>query len=133
MEVPKFSKKLMLAAAVVILLNFSNCKYDDGPAVSLLTKTMRLTGEWEVVEIDNENLDDVRVYLEFEKDGDFTIRASYDGYSYSIEGDWEWESGKDVVEVTVEGDKEEYEILRLTNKELWFEDEDNQEWQCEKE
>ncbi|MCD4791703.1 MAG: hypothetical protein K8R54_00590 [Bacteroidales bacterium] len=131
MKVQKFSKKLMFAAAVVILLNFSNCKYDDGPAVSLLTKTMRLTGEWEVIEIDNENV--YGLYLEFEKDGDFTFTYSYDGYSYSYEGDWEWESGKEAIEITVDGEKEEFDILRLTNKELWFEDENNNEWQCEKE
>ncbi|KAF5433723.1 hypothetical protein C5S36_05990, partial [Candidatus Methanophagaceae archaeon] len=49
------------------------------------------------------------------------------------EGDWEWESGKEAIEITVDGEKEEFDILRLTNKELWFEDENNNEWQCEKE
>ena len=130
----KTNKKLMLAAAVVIMLNFSSCeKYEDGPMFSLNTKTARLTGEWEVVEIDsNDPMEDVKLTLEFEKDGDFSFGFSYDGYSYSYEGEWEWESGKESIEVEIDGDKTEWEILRLTNDELWFEDENGQEWQCEK-
>jgi hypothetical protein len=132
----KQSKKLMLAAAVVIMLNFSSCgKYEDGPMFSLKTKTARLTGEWEVIEIDKEKLSDegFKLILEFEKDGDFSFEYLYDSYSYSYDGEWEWESDKESIEVSVEGDKMEWDILRLTNSELWFEDEYGEEWKCEKE
>jgi len=122
----------MLAAAVVIALNFSSCKkYEDGPMFSLRTKTARLTGTWEVVKIDGENPDG-KLILEFEKDGDFTATFDYGSYSCSSEGVWEWASKKESLEITVDGDKTEFDILRLTNKELWFEDEDNAEWKCEK-
>lgn len=131
----KTNKKLMLAAAVVIILNFSSCKkYEDGPVFSLKTKTARLTGEWEVVQIDNEKpIDGGKVLLEFDKDGDFSLSIKYGTYSYSYDGEWEWVSGKESIEVDLDGETIEWDVLRLTNDELWLEDEDNNEWECEKE
>lgn len=135
------NNKLVLAACVVVLLNLSSCKkYEDGPSLSLKSKNSRLTGEWEVDEIDNVSPSvgfGGTMILEFEKDGDFsyTTSYSYDGasYSYSYEGEWEWEDGKKSVEIDIDSeDKTEFEILKLTNKEFWFEDEDGQEWHCEK-
>ena len=139
----KTGKKLMLAlstaAVVVIMLSFSSCKkYDDGPMFSLKTKTARLTkGEWEVVEVANHDIVDGKMEMEFDKDGDFTTTYtySYDGESQttSYKGEWEWESGKESIEVRYEGgEKEEFEILRLTNDEFWFEDEDGDEYILER-
>ena len=127
------NKKLLLAAAVVIMLNFSSCsKYEDGPAFSLKTKTARLSGDWEVVEINNNA--STGMTLEFEKDGDFSLDVDYGyGYNYSYDGEWEWESGKESVEIDITGTTMEWDILRLTDDELWFEDENGQEWKCEKE
>lgn len=133
------NKKLLLAATVVIVLNFSSCrKYEDGPVLSLKSKTGRLTGEWVVEEIDNVNISGFgSITLEFERDGDFTFGLSYSyygySYSYSEDGQWAWEDNKEAISVVVNGATEEWEIQRLTNKELWFEDESGQEWQCEKE
>lgn len=129
----KTNKKLMLAAAVVIMLNFSSCKkYEDGPAFSLKSKTARLTGEWEVVQVDGQKPDDGELILEFEKDGDFKSTYDYGSYSYSYKGDWEWENGKESIDIEIDGDKTELDIKRLTNKELWFEDDSNQDWECKK-
>jgi len=131
----KPNKKLMLAATIITMLNFQSCsKYEDGPAFSLTSKTFRLVGEWEVEEVKgtDEYDDEVTLTIEFEKDGDFSFGYSYDGYSYSYDGEWKWESGKDEIEVEIDGLKTEWEILRLTNDELWFEDEDGYEWRCEK-
>lgn len=132
----KHSKKLMFAAAIVIMLNFYSCStYEEGPAFSLRSKTARLTGEWEVDKIDGDNPDG-NLYMEFEDDGDFemTIEYSYYGstYSYGYDGEWEWEDNKESVEIEVQGDKQEWEITMLTNDELWFEDENNYEYECEK-
>jgi hypothetical protein len=131
--------KLLLAAAVVTMLNFSSCKkYEDGPAFSLKTKTARLTGEWEVVSVVNAGvvLNDTDLFLEFDKDGDFTYKMEYEyygsTYSYSVDGDWEWGDGKETLEVTIDNEKTEWEIKRLTNSEFWFEDEDGSEWELDK-
>ena len=132
------NKKIMLAASLVVLLNLSSCKkYDDGPSFSLKSKNGRLTGEWTVDEINKVKTVGSTITLEFEKNGDFSFGSSYSyygySYSYSYDGEWDWEDGKKSVEVSIDGeDKTEWEILRLTNKELWFEDEDGQEWHCEK-
>jgi hypothetical protein len=127
-----FNSKLMLAAAVVIVLNFSSCKkYEDGPMFSLLTKKARLTGEWEVVKIAGES-PDVKLILEFEKNGDFNVSYSYGSYSDTQSGDWDWVSGKEAVKVTLDGEDTQFDILRLTNKEFWFEDDQNDKYECEK-
>jgi len=128
----------MLAASLVVLLNLSSCKkYEDGPSFSLKSKNGRLTGEWTVDEIDKEKQVGSTLTLEFEKNGDFSYKYSYtDSYgnsSYSYDGEWDWEDGKKSVEVTIAGQpKTEWEILKLTNKELWFEDDYGSEWHCEK-
>ena len=132
------TKNLLLAATIVTILNYSNCKkYEDGPKFSLKTKKTRLTGEWEVVYINGESPDnDAELIMEFEKDGDFVMSYEYDygtySYSYSYKGEWEWKDDKERIEIDVNNTKIEFEILRLTNDELWFEDEDGQEWELEK-
>jgi hypothetical protein len=133
-------KNLVLGAAVVTILNYSSCKkYEDGPAFSLKSKTGRLTGEWELVEIRGSGDDDLSgldYSFEFEKGGDFQVDLSYSysgySFSYSYKGDWEWGSDKESIEVTADGDRTEFDVLRLTNKELWVEDDWNDEWRFEK-
>ena len=137
------NRKLMLAAAVVIMLNFNSCgKYEDGPKFSLKSKTSRLVGEWEVIKIDNDKFTDESLYLEFEKDGDFslTYEYDYDGTTerYTYDGDWEWDSKKEVIEMKFDDndlDKLDFEVKRLSKDELWFESDDGdykQDWECEK-
>ena len=135
------NKKLMLVGALAILLNVSSCsKYEDGPMFSLKTKISRLTGvDWEVIEVDNVDVSNgYKMILDFDKDGDFTITSSYPSgygydYDYSITGEWQWEDGKETIELELDGETIEWEILRLTKDEFWFEDEDRQEWICEEE
>lgn len=51
--------KLILAASAVTILNFNSCsKYEEGPAFSLIPKNNRLVGEWELVKMDGENIED---------------------------------------------------------------------------
>ncbi len=123
----KKSKKhvsLLMAATLVVVINFSSCKkYDDGPSLSLRTKKSRLAGEWEVVEINGQSQSNsgYDMIWEFEKDGDFKFTYEYGSYSYSMSGDWEFESDKEVLELQLDGDNVEFDIKRLTNKELWLE------------
>lgn len=127
-------RTLFLAATVVTILNFQSCgKYEDGPAFSLRSKTSRITGEWEVVQIGSDVYpqNGYSIEFEFEKDGDFTFTYSYDGYSYSYLGEWEFSSDKEELDLIVDGSVETFEIKRLTNKELWLEDDTNQEWKLE--
>lgn len=137
------SRNLLMAAAVVTMLNFNSCKkYEDGPGFSLKSKKGRLAGDWEVVKIEGSNGqnyldgDGYELEFEFDKDGDFKYKQkySYDGYSYtySYKGDWEFSSDKEELEIDLDnGPALEFEIKRLTNSELWLEDQDGNEWELE--
>lgn len=140
----KRNKRLLLVGSLAILLNFSSCsKYEDGPMFSLKTKKSRLTGaDWEVVRMGETYMESPnKIILDFDKDGDLKVTSTNSYYEYGDSytdtytslGEWEWEDGKESIEITIEGYVTEWEILRLTSDELWFEDEDRNEWQCEAE
>lgn len=127
-----------VAAASVMAFNLSSCKYEDGPKFSLRTKKARLVGEWDVVRIGNQIYpsNGYSLEFEFEKDGDmrFTYSYNYGGYSYSYSyaGDWEFSSDKEDLELIMGGTVQTFEIKRLTNKEVWLEDNsDNTEWRLD--
>lgn len=133
----KPTRNLLLLAVVVTMLNFQSCsKYEDGK-FSLRSKTNRLTGEWEVVDVQGSDLSNSEITFDFEKEGDFeiTVEYSYYGYSYtySQSGDWSFEDNKETLEIELDGeDAQEFEIKRLTNSELVLEDEYGDEWELEK-
>jgi len=129
---------LLLAATMITVLNFHSCKkYDDGPSFTLRTTTARLTGEWEIVRIGSEIYpqNGYSLEFEFEKNGDFAYKYSYSSsgqnYSYSYGGEWEFSSDKENIEIILNGSVLDFEINRLTNKELWIES-DAVEWKLEK-
>ena len=132
------NKNYIIILSLVIVFSSTSCsKYEDGPAFSLRTKKDRLVGVWELDEYNNENIDNEYVIeWEFEKDGDFSQTQTYSyngsGYSYSYSGDWEFENNKEDIEITLFNDSEDFEILRLTNDELWLEDSNGNEWEFEK-
>ncbi|MFB1013607.1 MAG: copper resistance protein NlpE N-terminal domain-containing protein [Bacteroidia bacterium] len=129
---------IVAIATAVVIFNFTSCKYEDGPNISLRSKKARLTGEWEVKFIDGAGMigNDMEITLEFDKDGDLEFNQTYsdygNSYTYSQKGEWEWEDGKQSLEITLDGNKQEWEITRLTNKEFEFEDEGNNKWELEK-
>ena len=88
--------KFIMVLVIIVVLNLQSCgKYDEGPAISLQSKTARLAQTWDLAEIDGETpiedlfdsysysgttivLNDVNVEFDFQDDGDFEIDASYD-------------------------------------------------------
>ena len=136
----KTQNTLLLAATAVTVLNFQSCSKNEdaqgetGPLY--LFKTIRLTGEWEVVKLYGQNVPSgYEITMEFERDGDLTYSYSYSfygiSYSYSYDGKWEWKDNKKSIEIELGGYTMEFEILRLTKKILIFED-NNGEWELEK-
>ena len=133
-------------ASAVILFNFSSCGYEDGPAISLRSKNGRLIGTWnaeiiagEIVQSNpNEKLEFI---MEFEKDGDLKATYSYSytyygqtyDYSYSYLGSWEWKENKNELLLDVDGELIYAEVLKLTNDEFSFEDNDGEKWEFVKE
>lgn len=127
-------KKFRLLIATVLLtsaaMTVSSCgKYDEGPGFTLLTKKMRLTGEWDTKEyVDgssgNTTADNSDAYVTIDKDGTYT----YTDGSTSTTGTWDFSSDKERLKVTYTSGSfsisDESIILRLTNKELWLKDPD---------
>ena|SRR6218665_353353 len=126
-------KNVKMLLAVVMLgtatVGLSSCgKYEEGPGMSLLTKKMRITGEWdlkETVEPDGDvDADNSSDYVTFDKDGTWT----YTSGSVSQKGEWAFSSGKEKLKVSYPFGgvtvNSESTIIRLTNKEMWLKDGD---------
>ncbi|MAW21693.1 MAG: hypothetical protein CMD16_04800 [Flavobacteriales bacterium] len=134
----KVSNKVLLAGGLATAIGISGCKkYEDGPMFSLLTKKQRLTGEWEAKKVivdgvNQINQNNMELELEFDSDGDFKLKSTYDytytnyygqtttyTYNNQVTGDWEFSNDKEEIELEYdEGGREDWEITRLTNKEL---------------
>ncbi len=112
---------LFLSIAVIISLAITSCgKYEDGPGFSLLTKTARMTNTWELKSVDGETISAGLTVLEFKKDGEATF--SYGGFGTET-GTWEFSDDKEDLLLDFDGYIETFKIRRLTNKELWLEEE----------
>jgi hypothetical protein len=125
---------LTLAGATAV--GVSGCgKYEDGPNFSLRSKKARVVGDWnvksigsQVFSVQNQGGIDYgyTMNLEFDKNGSVTTSMEYTygsyNYSYSYAGDWDFSSNKEHLLLTIDGDTDTMEIKRLTNKEMWLDD-----------
>lgn len=149
------TKQISLTAicSAAVIFNLSACKYEDWPAFSLRTKDGRLIGKWEAQKFDGEippddEINKIEIVVEFEKDGDLVTEISYfysynyNGqtysydYSYKYLGSWDWSKGKEELEINLDvdydGDEFDAEVLRLTNEELSFTDENGDKYEFTK-
>lgn len=111
---------LFLSIAVIISLAITSCgKYEDGPGFSLLTKTARMTNKWELKSVDGEIIPAGEAVLDLKKDGSMSINE--DGYI--TDGSWDFSNDKEDLHLTIFGEGIVFKIRRLTNKELWLENE----------
>ena len=116
----KTKNYLFLSIAVIISLAITSCgKYEDGPGFSLLSKTARMTNKWELKSVDGQTIPAGETVLDLKKDGSMSINE--DGYI--IDGSWEFSSDKEDLRLSIFGDEVDLKIRRLTNKELWLENE----------
>jgi hypothetical protein len=107
-----------------LLFSTMGCmKYDEGPLVSLRTKKGRLDGKWTVSLIYNNHEDVTKFYpadygYEFDKNG--TFKKIFN--QVEVMGTWEFNDDKSSILLTMTNspDADVYEILRLTNKHLWW-------------
>lgn len=109
----------------------SSCgKYEDGPMISLLPKTMRLQKQWKLDEqfVDGVEqtltTDDKDDYFELLKDGVLEVTNVTGSASTTSTGEWELTSSKETLVFTYQlggfDINTEYTILRLTSKNLWL-------------
>ncbi len=129
-----FTKKMVAVASIVGALYLTSCgKYEEGPEFSLLSKQARITGTWTLISVEGDDYFDVdndeSLEMAIEKDNDIIFRMketyTYEGethtYTYSIKGEWDFSDDKEYLEIDIDDEYLEFEILRLTNKELIIE------------
>ncbi|HON98368.1 MAG TPA: lipocalin family protein [Bacteroidales bacterium] len=131
-------KKLnvILLTVVASVLMLTSCSpYEEGPAISLRSRTERLCNEWRLTRLYINGTEqtlssfDQQTTLEFKDNG--TVNYSYavmDSTAIVITGSGTWEFNNDQTEVfttityTLGGtEKDTFKILRLKEEELWFE------------
>ncbi|MBN2729372.1 MAG: lipocalin family protein [Bacteroidales bacterium] len=128
----KVFTKFMAFALISVFIMSSCGKYEDGPAISLLPKTMRLQKQWKLDEryVDGVaqtlTTDDKDDYFEFKKDGVYDYTTVIGSASVVTQtGTWALINSKETIEVSALigtiSYNTEYTILRLTSKELWVE------------
>lgn len=125
-------KKKILAAAGVTAVVVSGCgKYEDGPNFSLLSKKSRVVGTWDMKTLTDsqtgatDNFCQNGAYcveITMDKDNKLTQKISDGSYSYTYTGTWDFNDDKTQLIWTTPSYTTSYEIKRLTNKELWLDD-----------
>jgi hypothetical protein len=128
--------KNLILLSFAALLVFSCKKYKDGPALSLSSKTSRLSGSWVLSKVIEDGVDKTGDYqtayknynIIIEKSGTYSSSYSAFGfYNVNESGNWAFISNKEGVSFDPTSNNNgnwDLEIYRLTQKELWLYDND---------
>lgn len=119
--------KFFLAILSVFFVLSACKKYEEGPMLTLLTKKARLTGDWKAEKTVSpsgvESFVNSFQVMKINKDNSYEI---HEGKIIKTKGTWDFAKDKGYVRLTYikEGITyiEEYEIIRLKDKELWWKD-----------
>ncbi|MHB1277013.1 MAG: lipocalin family protein [Bacteroidia bacterium] len=124
-------KLFTTATLVPIVLSACN-KYEDGPDISLIPRTDRMANTWifAYAESNGENVSDqfdqYELYMNTENEAQLDATYVIFGTSYqtSTSGTWAFTNDQQNLLLDFDDDAQdnEYEILRLANKELWLRD-----------
>ena len=124
----------ILFAAFAVLLLVSCGKYEDGPGFSLRSRTARIAGSWTYEKVIVNGVDMTSTWIEpgedntfeFTKDGGYTETViDPQGYIDVTSGSWELTDNDENISIKLAtvyySATTVYKILRLTNKEMWYE------------
>ena len=122
-------KQSFLLVLVASLFFFVSCsKYEDGPAISLLSRKARLVNKWKLEKYYKDGQeqslsdDDKKGYLEIKKDNTFEEVAYSGAYSITFTGTWSEVDNYSKIHFKVTNPSSyeyEYTILRLMSNQLW--------------
>jgi hypothetical protein len=125
--------KLFIIFNLFCLFTSSCRKYEEGPAISLLSKKYRLYGYWDMEKYIKNNVEQTSELqfhhqFGFAKDGTYYY-SFYDppsGYTINFTGTWEFRHQKQQLVLGLDDpingmEYQVWDILRLTSKELWLE------------
>ncbi len=120
--------KNLIVAALVFTMFLSGCYYEDGPIVSLRSPKSRLVNKWKYEKFLMNGQDITNTYtsnsawVEFKSDNSATFHESstYEYYAY-----WEFDDDFKTLYLDCSDTSglywsQDYEILKLRNKELWM-------------
>ena len=127
-----YSKILGFLVLALLSTSVSCSKYEDGPKISLLSKSKRISRDWKVeysinlaTQIEH-SADFAGWLLSFNKDGSYSKTTIYNEQQTTTTGKWEL-IGDNQLRFNYSTSSSEqimfYTILRLTKKELWLKDE----------
>lgn len=120
----KLISNFMMALVVFGSVFMVGCKYEDGPSISLKSKTSRVANTWKIDKFINEDGEEISGSefdgweIVFEKDGAYKVATDFG----DAKGTWEFNDDKTKLLLTAEGETEanEVTILRLKEKEFWY-------------
>lgn len=83
-----------------------------------------MVGDWEIKSVGSTVLSsEYGINMSFEKSGSMSYSSSYSGIVQEIyAGTWDFASDKENLMITLDGETTQFEIKRLTNKEMWLDD-----------
>lgn len=116
-------KTSVLASLIIMLISFSSCnKYEEGPAISLRSRTERLSNIWKVENYKVNDKDFTSLVSDYTET--FSKQKAYN-YSWGIfNGSGTWAFQNDDKEVKLSGDDDQSKrvltILKLEEKNLWY-------------
>jgi len=124
-------KNILISAIAVLFLSLVGCsKYEEGPALSLRTKTARVTNNWKVAQALENGSDVTPDYNKFEltmtKTGSASLSAEFTffgtKYKYTTNGKWVFVSNKEKLSFDYDNDEADavYTILKLKENEMWM-------------
>lgn len=123
----------ILAGIIGLSFMVASCsKYEDGPAISLVSKLERVANDWEIEKAERngdnvtEDYDQYELYLDDDYSARLVARYTSDNITFVYETDGSWEFNNDKEELALDFDNDdadsEYIILRLTSNEMWLQD-----------
>jgi hypothetical protein len=113
-----------------ISLLISSCgKYPEGPGFSLRSKKARVANTW-VVEY-AEDLEDGEEETDDYQNQELTLTKENEvrfkfGNSFIVEGSWEFKNDKESIRLSFSNSSQTYDLLKLKNKEMWWEGDDDE-------
>lgn len=125
----KITTKLLVL--MLILVSMGCSKYDEGSFFTILTKKARITNTWipqEYIYPNGTSTTDVEEgEIKLDKDMNASMGIDFNGSLIVIPGTWKFINDKQGVRVSLSAlsftQVDDYEILKLTSKELWVKDE----------
>jgi len=113
---------LVILASFIMVGTYSCKKYEEGPTLSLTTKSWRLTRDWKLDKAEQNGVDVTNTLPPMEQsfgdDGSYTFVNN----GKSSTGTWEFDSNKENILIKFDGSSDEakFKIIRLKSSELWL-------------